>query len=151
MFDSSKCLKAEAFLVSTATTLAKKKKKKKFSVFRSISDLPRRSSSLPRSYPHVFPSKYPTSEINIAHLSTQSAFPPRPLAGWGLTRASAVPCRSTAARRPRPGLGGCGGQVLRAALPLRSTGGPSVAAALSVCVNQRGGCSPLPAADFPFV
>lgn len=27
MFDSSKCLKAEAFLVSTKTTLAKKKKK----------------------------------------------------------------------------------------------------------------------------
>lgn len=48
-----------------------------------------------------------------------------------------------------PALGG--GQVLRAALPLRSTGGPSVTAALSVCVNQRGGCSPLPAADFPFV
>ena len=29
MFDSSKCLKAEAFLVSTATTLAKKKRKRK--------------------------------------------------------------------------------------------------------------------------
>lgn len=29
MFDSSKCLKAEVFLVSTATTIAKKKVKKK--------------------------------------------------------------------------------------------------------------------------
>lgn len=28
MFDSSKCLKAEVFLVSTATTIAKKKSKK---------------------------------------------------------------------------------------------------------------------------
>lgn len=67
MFDSSKCPKAEAFLVSTETTLAAKKKKK---VFRSISELKTRSSSLPRSYPHVFPSQYPTSEMSVAHRYT---------------------------------------------------------------------------------
>lgn len=93
MFDSSKCLKAEAFLVSTANTLQKKK------VFRSISDLKTRSSSLPRSYPHVFPSKYPTLEISVAHLYTAhiSSASPR---GLGLTRTSAVPSLSKAARAP---------------------------------------------------
>lgn len=41
--------------------------------------------------------------------------------------------------------------MLRAALPRRSTGGRSLTAALSVCVNQRRVSYPLPEGDFPFV
>lgn len=145
MFDSSKCLKAEAFLVSTATRAKKKKKK----VFRSISDLQRRSeSSLPRSYPHVFPSKYPTSEISAAHLYTVHIFSASPRgAGRRRTRSAAVPSRS---RPPAPASRLWAADRCCALPSSASTGGPSVAAALSVCVNRRGG-SPLPAADFPFV
>lgn len=136
MFDSSKRPKAEALLVSTTTTLAKREKKKK--VFRSISEWKTRSSSLPRSYPHVFPSKYPTSEINVAHAYTVrmcSASPP----GRGLARTDRGGAPLLRRLAPVSRIPARTGASLPAALPLRNTGGPSVTAARSVCVNPAGG------------
>lgn len=158
MFDSSKCLiKAEKSLSGFYCDESAKKKKKSFQInFR----FPEKIQVPYQGRTHRF------FQANIQHrrpvwfMSTQSAFSPRPLA------ARAGDGRAPR-RLPRAGHGGRApaSRLLAlwalwalwaadrccCALPSSaSTGGPSVAAALSVCVNQRGG-SPLPAADFPFV
>lgn len=94
VFDSSQCLKAEALLVSTATREREKKFSDQFQIYRED------PSSLPRSYPHVFPSKYPTSEMSAAHLYTVHILSASPRgAGWRRARTAAVPGRS---RPPAP-------------------------------------------------
>lgn len=68
--------------VSTAT-LAKKLiiiiiKEKKIKFSDQFQNKKKNSSSLPRSYPHVFPRKYPTSEKSLVHLYPVHILPASP-------------------------------------------------------------------------
>lgn len=126
VFDSSQCLKAEALLVSTATREREK-------VFRSISDLQRRSEFLTK----VVPTRFSKQISNIGDECCSSLHGPHPLrvpSRRGLeTGAHRGGSRAIAAAGARPGLGG--GQVLRCPPPQASTAA-ECAAALSVCASS---------------
>lgn len=144
MFDSSTSPKAEPLPVSPATTLTHQPPfLTNFRVKNKIKFLTK-----------VVPTRFSKQISNIGEKGRSSLHSPHvlrvPAAGRGLARAA----RRSPLVHGRPGArvpALRGGQVPRAALPLRSSGGLSVTAALSVCVNQTGGSFPLPAADFPFV
>lgn len=114
----------------------------------NIQNAKRKKSSLPRSYPRVFPSKYPTSERSAAHGYTVRIARLSPaVAAAGAILLALLRGRQSA-RLPALGRG----QVLRAALPRRDTGGPSEALALSVCADSYCRSFPLPPSPgFPFV